>query len=169
MNTKTITLSSTSSSFDYVMDTQILNDATIVNISMRNIYEDVLPLSLSIDWGDGVVLYYDNDLYKKYREESIFDEILKAKFSAILQKTYSYQYYPSKKETYKNITAQFLFHYSDKNKSLITVPFQIKSSDYFESVYDMKMISTNIAPLATNNKNHTFITSKGGYIVESNS
>jgi hypothetical protein len=60
MNTKTLILSTTSSSYIEVMDTMILNDATILNVSLGNLYEDVLPISLQINWGDNNILYYDN-------------------------------------------------------------------------------------------------------------
>jgi hypothetical protein len=108
MNTKTLILSTTSSSYNKVMDTVILNDATVLNISLGDVYEDVLPISLQINWGDNNILYYDNDLYKVYRKESIIPEVIYGKFSKILQDTYSFEYYPSKTATYKKMTAQFL-------------------------------------------------------------
>jgi hypothetical protein len=165
MNTKTLILSTTSSSYNKVMDTVILNDATVLNISLGDVYEDVLPISLQINWGDNNILYYDNDLYKVYRKESIIPEVIYGKFSKILKDTYSFEYYPSKTATYKKMTAQFLIKYTNKDTTLITIPIEIRSADYFESVYDMKMISTHILP-EDGFKTHKFLTSKGNYVVE---
>jgi hypothetical protein len=165
MNTKTLILSTTSSSYIEVMDTMILNDATILNVSLGNLYEDVLPISLQINWGDNNILYYDNDLYKLYRKESIISEVVYGKFGKILTNTYSFEYYPSKTATYKKMTAQFLIKYTNRDTTLITIPIEIRSADYFESVYDMKLISSHVLP-ENNVKTHKFLTDKGKYIVE---
>jgi hypothetical protein len=63
------------------------------------------------------------------------------------------------------MTAQFLIKYTNKDTTLITIPIEIRSADYFESVYDMKMISTHILP-EDGFKTHKFLTSKGNYVVE---
>jgi hypothetical protein len=165
MNTKTLLLSTASSSYVEVMDTIIFNDATTLNVSLGNLYEDVLPISLQINWGDNNILYYDNDLYKVYKKESIIPEVIYGKFSKILQDTYSFEYYPSKTATYKRMTAQFLLKYTNKDITLITIPIEIRSADYFESVYDMKLISSHVLP-EDGVKTHKFLTEKGKYIVE---
>jgi hypothetical protein len=165
MNTKTVILSTNSSSFVDVMDTIILNDATTLNVMLGDVYEDVLPISLKINWGDDNILYYDNDLYKNYKTENIILEVVYGKFSKVLQETYSYDYYPSTTHTYKRTKAQFLLEYTNKNKTLITLPIEIRSSDYFESVGDIKMISTHVIP-EDNIKLHKFVTDKDSYIVE---
>lgn len=165
MNTKTLILSTNSSSYIEVMDTVIFNDATVLNVTLNDVYEDILPISLQINWGDNNILYYDNDLYKLYKKESIIPEVLYGKFSKILQNTYSFEYYPSKTATYKKMTAQFLIKYTNKDTTLITIPIEIRSADYFESVYDMKLISSHILP-DNNIKTHKFLTNKGKYIVE---
>ena len=165
MNTKTLILSTTSSSSIQVLEPIILNDATILNVSFSDVYEDVLPLNLQINWGDNNILYYDNDLYTIYREESIFPEIIYGKFSKIFKNIYSFEYYPSKTATYKKMTAQFLIKYTNKNITLITIPIEIRSADYFESVYDMKLISSHVLP-NEGLKSHKFLTYKGNYIVE---
>jgi hypothetical protein len=165
MNTKSIALSTNSSSYVEVMDTLILNDATTLTVFLGDIYEDVLPLSLKINWGDDNILYYDNDLYKNYRNESVINEIIYGKFSKLLQQEYSFDYYPSTTHTYKKTKVQFLIEYTNNNKSLITLPIEIRSSDYFESVGDIKMISTHVIP-EDNIKLHKFITDKYNYIVE---
>lgn len=165
MNTKSIVLSTNSSSYVEVMDTLILNDATTLTVFLGDVYEDVLPLSLKINWGDDNILYYDNDLYKNYRTESVINEIIYGKFSKILQQEYSFDYYPSTTHTYKRTKVQFLIEYTNNNKTLITLPIEIRSSDYFESVGDIKMISTHVIP-EDNIKLHKFITDKYNYIVE---
>ena len=165
MNTKSIALSTNSSSYVEVMDTLILNDATTLTVFLGDVYEDVLPLSLKINWGDDNILYYDNDLYKNYRNESVINEIIYGKFSKLLQQEYSFDYYPSTTHTYKKTKVQFLIEYTNNNKSLITLPIEIRSSDYFESVGDIKMISTHVIP-EDNIKLHKFITDKYNYIVE---
>jgi hypothetical protein len=165
MNTKSIVLSTNSSSYVEVMDTLILNDATTLTVFLGDVYEDVLPLSLKINWGDDNILYYDNDLYKNYRNESVINEIIYGKFSKLLQQEYSFDYYPSTTHTYKKTKVQFLIEYTNNNKSLITLPIEIRSSDYFESVGDIKMISTHVIP-EDNIKLHKFITDKYNYRVE---
>ena len=82
-----------------------------------------------------------------------------------MQQEYSFDYYPSTTHTYKRTKVQFLIEYTNNNKSLITLPIEIRSSDYFESVGDIKMISTHVIP-EDNIKLHKFITDKYNYIVE---
>lgn len=165
MNTKTLILSTTSSSQIQTLNAVVLNDATTLNVSLGDVYEDIVPASLKINWGDNNILYYDNDLYKIYRTESIIPEVIYGKFSKILQNTYSFDYHPSKTATYKKMTAQFLIKYTNKDTTLITIPILIKSADYFESVYDMKLIASQVLP-EDGFKSHKFLTHKGGYIVE---
>lgn len=165
MNTKTLILSTTSSSQIQTLNTVVLNDATTLNVILGDVYEDILPTSLKINWGDNNILYYDNDLYKLYRKESIIPEVLYGKFSKIFQTTYSFDYYPSKIATYKQMTSQFLIKYTNKDTTLITIPILIKSSEYFDSVYDIKLISSQILP-EDGFKSHKFLTHNGSYIAE---
>ena len=167
MNNYTANLSVISGSKNIITLSALnFQDATTFNINF--ITKETSPtLNLEIDWGFGEIVTIDNRVFKLYRKDSIINEINMYSYSTIFDKVYSNLYYPSTSSLYKNLTAQFLINYADGSYNLIIQPIIIRSYDYFESVYDLKLISTNISTLTSNKKTHTFITSKDGYLVES--
>jgi hypothetical protein len=169
MNSKFLSLSSLSSNHTEYSSEYFLNDVTTINLLLSGVDESTIPTTLEISWGDGVVEYYENSLYKDYKTESIFSEILYGKFSKLLSQQYSHVYYPSNSSLYKQLTAQIKMDYVDGSTSSWFVPIKIRSYDYFESIYDLKLIDTKILPITSNNKEFTFITDAGGFLVQMHS
>ena len=167
MNTQTISLTSTSSAANYTLTTQYFDDITEVTVDILNYYETILPAAISIDWGDGSsVETHNNEFYIRYRETSIFNELLRGKFTSLLVTPYTHTYYPSQTALYLDTQAQIAVRYTDGNTSTYTIPIQLRKSDYYETIYDMELINTAIMPLTGNNKNFVFGTSEGGHIIE---
>lgn len=167
MNTKNLSLSSNSTNYTYIGSLLELEDLTTLNVILSGVTESYIPLNLEIDWGDGTIEYFDNNTYKNYREESIINEVLYGKFSSIFQNTYSKIYYPSETTLFKQLSAQFYLKYSNGDTAWFIIPIEIRSYDYFEAIYDLKLLNTTILPLTANNKKHTFATEKDGFIIES--
>lgn len=169
MNFKSISLSSLSSNHIEQSLEYSLDDVTNLSFDLSGVDESTMPTTLQISWGDGIVDVHNNSFFKDYKTESIFPEILYGKFSKLLSKKYSHVYYPSQSCLYKKLTAQVQMDYIDGSTSLWLVPLKIRSYDYFESVYDLKLIDTKILPLTSNNKEFTFSTDSGGFLVQMHS
>ncbi len=166
MNIRTITLSSNTTNYTQILDTLNLEDLTTLNVVLSGVVESYIPLGMDVDWGDGKVIHFDNNTYKNYRTQSIINEVLYGKVSSIFQNEYNNVYYPPEHTLFKNLSAQFYIKYSNGDRAWFIIPIEIRSYDYFEAIYDMKIIDTTILPLTSNNKKHTFATEKDGYIIE---
>ena len=158
MNSYTLFLSSSGTS--YIKSNSELNfdDHTLLTLSVSALNEKVLPIYLQIDWGFGNVLTYDNNIYES--GNPIY------KFSPILTNTYSYEYYPSSTAMYKSLSAQILVRYSNGDYTWFVIPIRIRSYDYSESIKDLDLINTNILPNDSNTSEHQLKTSEGGFIIE---
>lgn len=161
MNTYNLELQSTTTSETQVLPTLQLTDFTKLSLDLSGINETILPAFLKIDWGDGNSQIFDNDLLR-FGNNTV--NILK--FSPLLTDTYSKTYYPSSTSLYKSLTAQVLVNYINNDTVWIIIPIEIRTNDYFESIYDLNLINTNILPQESNTKEHQFITGSGGFLIE---
>lgn len=166
MNNYSINLSSNSSSGYQITDELIFDDATKLNVNLLHIYEDVYPGSVHIDWGDGYTESISNEFFKRYRETSIINEVIYGKFTKIPTTTYSHTFYPSATALYKSTTAQIRIDYVNGSNYTFNVPITIRSGDYYETIFDLDLVSTAIMPLSSNIKSYTFATEQGSYILE---
>jgi len=113
-----------------------------------------------IDWGDTPPEVYDiSNIYNS-------SNIILTSTSQPLLGTYTHEYFPSSYALYKSLFAQILVNYSNGNYCWFIIPIKIRTYDYFESIYDMTLINTNILPSERNLKEHQFITAVGGYSLE---
>jgi hypothetical protein len=138
----------------------------MVTLSLSAVNETSTPLSVSINWGDGAIESYENEIFKNYRKESIIPEVLTGKFGTALQNTYSHRYFPSSTALYKMLSAQVYIEYSNGGYAWFILPIKIRSYDFFESIYDLKLVNTSILPIDGNPKEHQFVTAKDGQIIE---
>lgn len=166
MNNQYISLSSNSVSSVETLSEIELDDLTTINLNLSGINERFIPLYMTIDWGDEDQETFDNSIFKTYRSDSIFPEILYGKFSSLLSETYSHIYYPSDTTLYNKLTAQVYIDYSNGDYTWIKIPLKIRNRDYFESIYDIDLINTNILPSTSNKKQHQFIIDEGGFLIE---
>ena len=160
MNNYTLNLSSSSSNDIQHYGIVQLNDHTALNLRLDQLNQQFIPLFLRIDWGDGVLESFDNNIFPSSRSDI---DVLS--FNPILSEIYSHEYYPSSTSLYKSLTAQMMLTYSNLSSVWITIPLQIRTYDYFESIYDLKLINTNILPLNNNPKEHQLLTDKGGFTI----
>jgi hypothetical protein len=160
MNTYTINLSSNSSNYSQKLSTTHFDDISKLEIIPHNLFSGSIPLYIVIDWGDGVSETINN---------SIESDRLAATVSTthdMFYKTYSHEYYPSTNSLYKQLSAQILVFYMNGEFSFFVIPIQIRTYDYFESMYDIHLKHTNILPLEYNPKEHYFSTERDGYLIE---
>ena len=137
MNTYSLSLTSTSSSAIVVIPEIKMEDYSQLTISLANIYERTLPIYMKIDWGDGDVQIYNNNIY-----DSAINSIIR--YSPLLTNVYTKQYYPSATSLYKTLSAQLLINYSDGHYSWFIIPLKIRTYDYFDSIGDIKLQNTSI-------------------------
>lgn len=166
MNFYTLSLSSNATSAVQVKSEITFDDHTTLRINLSGVTEQFVPVYLKLDWGDGQSELINNSLYKVYREESILNEVIYGKFSSVLNEDYAHAYYPSASARYKSLTAQVYLEYVDGNASWFVQPIKIITQDYFESIYDIKLIDTNILPLSSNSKQQRFSIDSGGFLIE---
>jgi len=159
MNTYTISLSSDSTEYKSTLPTVELLDQTRIELILTDIYSKVVPAYLKIDWGDGKVDTVDNDIYQNTSTNTI-------KENNVLVETYTHIYDPSAYALYKRFTVQVYIMYRNLKYCLITIPFSLRSYDFFESIVDLNLINTNILPTENNDKEYQLLTTKNNSIVE---
>lgn len=168
MNTYNILLDSTSTAHVETLPEIILDDRTTVNVILSGVSESSLPLSLAIDWGDNTTQPIINGSYfTQYRTQPITNEVLYGRLSNILATTYSHTYVPAAAALYKAVTAQIVLKYVNGDTTEFYIPIKVRSAEYYESIYDMSLLSTTIVSLTSNAKAFTYAT-ETGYIVENN-
>jgi hypothetical protein len=161
MNTETITLSSNSTNLKTITSEYNLDDVTELNISFSNIDESSMPLYMIIDWGDGVIETFDNNII-----QTNLNNINNFNYNPLFTNTYNHEYYPSNYALYKSLSAQILIKYSNSDETWFILPFKIRTYDYFESIYDLEFMNFNILPGENYPKQYQFITQKDRYLVE---
>lgn len=160
MNSYTINLSSNSTNYQTINPELDLDDHSNIILNLSGVFGGLLPIYMTIDWGDGSVDSIDGLVFSERPSSGVFDN------NTLLNTTYNHDYYPSPTTLYKNLSAQVLISYIDGNFSFFVIPIQIRTFDYFESMYDMRLKSTSILPLENNPKEHQFEIEKGGYLIE---
>ena len=161
MNTYTLNLSSSTATHVGVAPLTHFDDRTELSLTFIDMYEGVVPISMRIDWGDGDIDFYDNNI-----DQQDVKLVNTFNVSPLFLATYNHTYYPSSTSLYKSIYCQILVTYSNYDQSWHTIPIQIRTYDYFESVYDLKLINTNILPYNNNPKQHQLLTDIGNFLIE---
>jgi len=161
MTTYNLNLSSDSTSNVKMLQLINFDDITDFSISFNNMDESFIPISIQIDWGDGNIDFYDNNV--NIQDLTIVNNF---NISPIFLNTYTHKYYPSINSLYKTLSGQILINYSNFDQSWVIFPIKIRTYDYFESIYDLKLVNTNILPYNNNPKQHQLITDVGKFLVE---
>ena len=161
MNTQTITISSNSTNLKIITPEHNFDDVTNLNMSFDNIDESSMPLYMIIDWGDGVIETFDNNII-----QTNLNNINNFNYNPLFTNTYNHEYYPSNYALYKSLSAQILIKYSNSDEAWFIIPLKIRTYDYFESIYDIKLTNFNILPSDNGLKQYQFITHKDQYLVE---
>lgn len=145
MNTYTISLSTTSTSLTSNFDTIDLFDQTEVSINLSNIFSDVFPYYVAIDWGDeSEVFEPEIKTFINYRTESILDEIAKGVSPPFLNTSYKHIYYPSPNSLVKSLTLKVGIQYTTGEITLFNIPLDIRTEGYYENIRDVKLEGVKI-------------------------
>ena len=169
MNTYTLSISSTKEDIDSeVTLNQIdLFDFTEVTLDISNIYTEIFPTYVSINWGDGSeVLNPDIKIYRDYRNESIFPEVQKGVTPVTFSNNYKHKYYPSSYALKKSLTFKMNVGYVTGETLRLNIPVVVNSQSYYENVDDIDIIGVDLLNDTNNSSRVTFLTKKNNYLVQ---
>ena len=145
MKTYNLSLSTTSTTSTVNYDTVNLFDQTEVSINLSNIFSEVFPYYVVIDWGDGSeVLEPEIKTFISYRTESILDEITKGVSPPFLNTDYKHIYYPSPDSLVKSLTLKIGIQYTTGEITQFNIPVDIRTEGYYENIRDVKLEGVKI-------------------------
>ena len=145
MNTYNISLSTTSTSFTSNFNTIDLFDQTEISVDLSNIFSEVFPYYVVIDWGDGSKIFEPEiKTFISYRTESILHEITKGVSPPFLNTTYKHIYYPSPNSLVKSLTLKVGIQYTTGEITQFTIPIDIRTEGYYENIRDVKLEGVQI-------------------------
>jgi len=145
MNSYNISLATTSTSLTSNYDTIDLFDQTEVGVNLSNIFSDVFPYYVVIDWGDGSEVFEPEiKTFINYRTESIIDEIVKGVSPPFLNTTYKHIYDPSPDSLVKSLTLKVGIQYTTGEITQFIIPIDIRTEGYYENIRDIKLEDVKI-------------------------
>jgi|TARA_R100001015_G_C4588086_1_gene143842 hypothetical protein len=169
MNTFTLSISSTKEDIDSELTLNQIDlfDFTEVTLDISNIYTEIFPTYVSINWGDGSeVLNPDIKIYRDYRNESIFPEIQKGVTPVTFSNNYKHKYYPSTYALKKSLTFKMNVGYVTGETLRLNVPIIVNSQSYYENVDDIDIIGVDLLNDSNNTSRVTLLTKKNNYVVQ---
>ena len=170
MNTYTLSISTNESQFNGpqpVLDTIELFDTTEFTLNIINIYSDIFPNYVGIDWGDNTAVEEpDIRIHRDYKTESIYPEIQYGAAPVFLSNTYTHNYYPSKYALKKSLILKLNIGYITGETTQLSAPINVRTNSYYESVDDLELIGLDLLDTTNNSSRFTFITKKDNYIVQ---
>jgi len=162
MNTYTVTISSGASNIVETLQEVNLDDFTELSLDISSLYSEIIPIYLKIDWGDGDIVIYDNDIYTTITAFNI--NILNA--NTVFNTVYTKKIYPSSSKLYKNFHIQLYIKYSNGEYSWFKLPVSVKTYDFFEAIGDLRLGNVNILPIEGNPKEYQLLTFVDNTILE---
>ncbi len=169
MNTYTLSISSTKEDIDseVTLDQIDLFDFTEITLDISNIYTEIFPTYVSINWGDGSEVFNpDIKIYRDYRNESIFPEIQKGVTPVTFSDSYKHKYYPSSYALKKSLTFKMNVGYVTGETLRLNVPIVVNSQSYYENVDDIDIIGVDLLNDSNNTSRVTLLTKKNNYVVQ---
>ena len=167
MNTYTLILSSTTSTQQVSAGTVDLFNATEVTLQLKDVYSDVFPNYIGIDWGDGSAIYEpDIKIYRDYRTESIFPEVQKGVTPVTFSNNYKHKYYPSTYALKKSLTFKMNIGYVTGGTLRLSIPIVVNSQSYYENVDDIDIIGVDLLNDVNNSSRITLLTKNNNYLVQ---
>lgn len=140
MNSYTISLSSNSTTYTQTLPLQELEDHTLVSLNLENLYNDVIPLFVKINWGDGTTEVMNNDIYG----DRFDNQLTFFTYNPVFINAHTHEYYPSSTSNYKLLSSQVLVQYSDGNYGYFLIPIQVKTYDKGESMGRVELTNINV-------------------------
>ena len=169
MNTFSLALSTSQSALTATGEQLNLFDLTEVSLDIVNIYKNIFPSYISIDWGDGTDIEEPElTTFRTYRTDSIFDEITKGLAPVFLSKTYKHVYKPSATALIKSMDLKIGIQYINGNITEITYPIKVRTEGYYENIGDLELIDSNILQDVNYSSNFVFRGKVDDYVLEVN-
>ena len=169
MNTHTLSISSTKEDIDseITLNQIDLFDFTELTLDISNIYTEIFPTYVSINWGDGSDVFNpDIKIYRDYRNESIFPEVQKGVTPVTFSNNYTHKYYPSSYALKKSLTFKMNVGYVTGETLRLNVPIIVNSQSYYENVEDLDIIGVDLLNDVNNSSRITLLSKKNNYIVQ---
>jgi|TARA_R100001129_G_scaffold161638_1_gene126629 hypothetical protein len=155
------------------INSQILNstidlfDATEVSLDLSGVFSRLFPNYISIDWGDkSPVFEPDIQIYRDYKNDSIFPELTGAIKPMFLDTPYKHKYYPSDYALNKSVIIKINIGYVTGETTQLSTPLNIRTESYYESVGDMNIIGVDLINTQNNSSRFTFVTKNEDYTVQ---
>ena len=169
MNTYTLAISTNKSQINskIILDTIELFDTTSFTLNILNVYSDIFPNYVGIDWGDNTAVEEpDIRIHRDYRTESIYPEIRNGAAPIFLSDTYTHNYFPSKYALKKSLVFKLNIGYITGETTQLSAPINVRTNSYYESVDDLELIGLDLLDTTNNSSRFTFLTKKDNYIVQ---
>jgi len=167
MNTYNISLSTTSTALTSNFASIDLFDQTEVSINLTNVFSEVFPYYVALDWGDGSDVFEPEiKTFINYRTESIIDEITKGVSPPFLNTTYRHIYYPSANSLVKDLTLKIGIQYTTGDITQINIPLSIRTEGYYENIGDIKLEDVQLVNNTNMDSSILLRTEIDNYIVE---
>ena len=168
MNTHTLDIGTDKDQIDQeiVLDTIHLYNVSEVTLDISDIYSEIFPNYVSIDWGDkSPVEEPDIEIFRDYKTQSIFPELtgtIKPKF---LDTPYRHKYEPSTFALNKSVIFKINIGYITGETTKISATIVTNSESYYQSVEDMEIVGLDLMNDENNTSRVSLLTQKGNYIV----
>jgi len=167
MNTYNLSLSTSSAALTSDYLTVDLFDQTEVTVNLANIFTEVFPYYVAIDWGDGSDIFEPEiRTFINYRTESILDEITKGVAPPFLTTDYKHIYTPSSSSLVKSVTLKIGIQYTTGDITQINIPFDIRTEGYYETIGDLKIEGVNMINNTNLDTTFQFRTEVDNYVIE---
>jgi|TARA_R110002020_G_scaffold377097_1_gene588182 hypothetical protein len=167
MNTYTFSISTTQPAVEKSYDTVYLFDQTKFSINMTDVYAGVFPNYIAFNWGDNSPIEEpDIKIFRDYKTESIYPEILNGESPVFLNKAYSHIYYPSNFALKKSMTLRVNIGYVTGELTNLTVPLMMRSESYYDTIGDMDLVGIDLLNNENNSSRYTFLTKKDNHIIQ---
>tara|TARA_R110002110_G_scaffold81420_9_gene211744 strand:- start:3630 stop:4958 length:1329 start_codon:yes stop_codon:yes gene_type:complete len=167
MNTYTFSISTTRPDIDETYDTIHLFDQTNFTIDMSDVYASVFPNYIAFNWGDGSPIQEpDIKIFRNYKTESIYPEILRGDSPVFLNTDYSHIYYPSTFALKKSMTLRVNIGYVTGEVTKLTVPVIVRAESYYDTIGDMEIAGIDLLNDENNSSRYTFLTKKDNHLIQ---
>ena len=169
MNTYRLSLSTTKEQINekVILKRIDLFDLTEFTLDLSNVYTEIFPNYLSIDWGDGsATIQPDIKIYRDYKTESIFPELEKGATPVTFSTDYIHKYFPSSYALKKSLTFKMNIGYVTGETLQLSAPIVINSQSYYENVDDIDIVGLDLLNGSNNSSRISFLTKKNNYIVQ---
>tara|TARA_R100000008_G_scaffold68325_2_gene45524 strand:+ start:4512 stop:5984 length:1473 start_codon:yes stop_codon:yes gene_type:complete len=167
MNTHTLYLTSTNPSGTYTEPTIELFDLTELSLDLSEVYSNIFPDYLAIDWGDDSGLEEpDITIFRNYKTQSIYPEIRKGASPVFFNTPYKHIFFPSKTALKKSMTMRVNVGYINGSTTKFTIPLNVRTEGYHQTVEDLDLLNVSMLDNEDSNSIFTYLTKKDNFVIQ---